>query len=94
MQVRWFSDAVIDLIEIEKFIAKDKPGAAHNTARFIKRGTDKLKRTPAIGKPGRVPLTRELIVTGTPYIIPYRVRDNKIEILRALHGARKWPEQF
>ncbi len=31
---------------------------------------------------------------GTPYLIPYRVRDNRLEILRIYHGARRWPKQF
>jgi len=43
---------------------------------------------------GRVPGTRELVVTGTPYIVAYRVRDETVEILRVFHAARKWPERF
>jgi len=35
--------------------------------------------------------TRELVVRNLPYIIPYRVRDNTIEILRVLHTSRRWP---
>jgi toxin ParE1/3/4 len=38
--------------------------------------------------------TRELVVTGTPYIVPYRVQDGEIQILRVYHGARRWPERF
>ena len=40
---------------------------------------------------GRVPLTRELIVGGTPWIIVYRVRADVVEIIRVLHGAQSWP---
>jgi plasmid stabilization system protein ParE len=35
--------------------------------------------------------TRELVIGGLPYIIPYRIRENDIEILRVLHTARRWP---
>jgi toxin ParE1/3/4 len=35
-----------------------------------------------------------LVVANTPYLVPYRVRNNVIEILRVFHGARKWPQKF
>ena len=51
-----------------------------------------LSEQPGIGRPGRVPNTKELVVDRTPYILPFRVRDNRIEILRVLHAARQWPK--
>ena len=50
-----------------------------------------LARHAVPGRPGRVLGTRELVIQGLPYIIPYRVRDNHVEILRVLHTARRWP---
>ena len=94
MQIRWFSDAVSDLIEIHNYIANDKPGAARSAAERIKYETSLLKENPGVGRPGRVEGTRELVVSGLPYIIPYRVKNNVIEILRVLHTARKWPKKF
>jgi toxin ParE1/3/4 len=47
---------------------------------------------PHRGRPGRWPGTRELIITRTPYIVPYRVTSDLIEILRVFHSARRWPE--
>ena len=44
-----------------------------------------------IGRPGRLIATRELIVTGTPYLLPYTVVGEEIVILRVLHGAQQWP---
>lgn len=35
----------------------------------------------------------ELVVTGTPYIVVYRLRE-KVEILAVVHGARDWPKRF
>jgi toxin ParE1/3/4 len=43
---------------------------------------------PNIGRPGRIPDTRELVVVDTHFIVPYRVRDAEIEILSVFHGAR------
>jgi toxin ParE1/3/4 len=43
-----------------------------------------------MGRPGRVQGTRERVITGTPYLVVYRVR-HEVEILRVLHGAMRWP---
>jgi len=53
-----------------------------------------LERYPAAGCPGRIPGTRELVIVPTPFLVAYRVRRSKIELLALLHGARKWPEAF
>lgn len=45
-----------------------------------------------MGKPGRLDETRELVITGTPFLIVYRVADGLVEILRVVHGAQKWPD--
>jgi toxin ParE1/3/4 len=49
---------------------------------------------PHMGRPGRVPGTRELVVSDLPYVIPYRVRGHTIQILRVFHTARKWPARL
>ena len=86
--------ALSDLDELMGYIAKDNPEAATKVAEKIWETARMLSNHPAMGKPGRVPGTREMLVTGTSYIIPYRVIANEIQILRVLHGARKWPEKF
>lgn len=94
MRIKWLGDAVNDLVEIRKYIATDNPGAACNVAERIKKEVANLKEHSSMGRPGRVEGTRELIISGFPYIIPYRVRNDVVEILRVLHGARKWPEKL
>ncbi len=47
-----------------------------------------------MGRIGRVVGTRELIITRTPFILPYRIQGNQIEILAVVHAARRWPEAF
>ncbi|MFB2897343.1 type II toxin-antitoxin system RelE/ParE family toxin [Aerosakkonemataceae cyanobacterium BLCC-F50] len=47
-----------------------------------------------MGRPGRIPGTKELVVTRTPFILPYRVQGEQIEILAVIHAARQWPESF
>jgi addiction module RelE/StbE family toxin len=94
VQVRWLRRALNNLDEEARHIARDNPQAAARTVERIATSVEGLGAHPASGRPGRVPATRELIVSGTPYLVPYRVRGEAVEILRVFHGARKWPERF
>lgn len=94
MKIRWLSNAVDDLIEIQNYIAKDNPHAAGSAAKRIRACANSLKEHPGIGRAGRAEGTRELVVAGLSYIIPYRVKNNVIEILRVLHGSMEWPDKL
>ena len=94
MRVRWLRVALANLDAEAEYIAEDNPAAAGRVVQKIFRAVDLLKENPAIGRAGRVAGTRELVVAETPYIIPYRVRGDAVEILRVFHAARKWPESF
>ena len=91
MRVRWLTRALRNLHAEAEYIARDKPLAAARVVQAIFDAVDRLQDFPAMGRPGRVAGTRELVIPGTPYIIPYRVRREEIEILRVFHAARKWP---
>jgi toxin ParE1/3/4 len=52
-----------------------------------------LPNSPDMGRPGRIPITRELVLKPLPFVIAYRIRRDKLEILALLHGARKWPDR-
>ncbi len=92
MIVRWLDQAVEDLKALRTYIARDNPSAAADIAQRIRDAVKILGDYPAAGRAGRVPNTRELVVAGTAYILPYRVRAESVEILRVLHGAQEWPE--
>ena len=94
MRVRWLRRALRNLDEEADYIARDNPDAGARTALRIATAVEQLTSHPASGRIGRVPGTRELIVTGTPYIVPYRVRGDAVEILRVFHAARKWPNKL
>lgn len=94
MRVRWLRAALANLEAEGDYIAEDNPAAADRFVQRIFRATDLLAKNPAMGRPGRVAGTRELVIGDTPYIIPYRVRANAVEILRVFHAARKWPKRF
>lgn len=80
----------MDLEEAFEFISFDNPPAAENEVNKVLAAVELLSINPAMGKAGRVAKTRELVVAGTPYIVIYRVKNNRLEILRIFHGARQW----
>lgn len=94
MRVRWLRTALANLDAEAEYIAEDNPAAAGRVVQKILRTVDLLGQNPAMGRAGRVVGTRELVVAETPYIIPYRVRGDAVEILRVFHAARKWPARF
>ena len=94
MQIAWHRRARQDLQAVRGYIAEVNPGAARQVAQRILQAVRLLAEQPGLGRPGRVPETRELVITGTPYIAVYRVVDDTIVILRVLHGARQWPERL
>jgi toxin ParE1/3/4 len=91
----WSRRAVADLRELRAFIEQDAPGAARRTTeRIIETIESMIPANPQIGRAGRVPGARELVLGGTPYIVPYRIRDGHVVVLRVLHGARRWTGEF
>jgi plasmid stabilization system protein ParE len=38
--------------------------------------------------------TRELVISGLPYILPYIEKAGTVIILRVIHTSMKWPEKF
>jgi len=94
MQVVWLEEAVNDLKEIGRFIAEDDSPAAYRVLTKIKACADSLPQNPQLGRPGRVGKTRELVVPGLPYILPYYIKNGEIRILAVMHTARKWPDGF
>ncbi|HFO8900509.1 TPA: type II toxin-antitoxin system RelE/ParE family toxin, partial [Escherichia coli] len=76
MEIKWLRKAIANLEAEFRYIAEDDPQAAERFVNEVWRLTQLLKEQPAMGREGRVPETRELILHNYPYIIPYRVRNN------------------
>lgn len=93
MQLRWTEKANRNLDDVEAYISQDTDAALRMVLKII-RALEHLLQRPALGRPGRILGTRELVITGTPFIVPYRVRGERVEILAVLHGAMKWQKRF
>ncbi|WP_020180643.1 type II toxin-antitoxin system RelE/ParE family toxin [Methylopila sp. M107] len=81
-----------ELAAIGDFIAQRNPRAAHRIVNQIDGVAERLlSRNRFVGRRGDIQGTRELVVTGTPYIVAYRVTETSVELLFVQHGAREWP---
>lgn len=94
MRLVWTRLAIQDLNQAHDFIEAVNPRAAGSTIDRIERAVSALTVHPNAGRPGRIEGVRELVVVGTPFIVPYRVRGNRVEILGVIHGARRWPDNL
>ena len=76
MKIVWSPEAVEDLVSLRVYIAEDNPAAASRTVRHIIENIEQLlPDNPRIGRGGRVPGTRELVMPKSPYIAPYRLHE-------------------
>jgi toxin ParE1/3/4 len=94
MRLVWTDAAVRDLSAARHYIAVDDPGAARQQIERILNAVMGLAQFPDRGRPGRRAGTRELVMVRTPFIVAYRVRGDAIDILRVLHGRRRWTDRF
>lgn len=94
MKLVWHPLTRHDLADLVAFLSEDNPKAVRSMVQRIRKAALSLRVHPALGRPGRVPGTRELLVPRTPYVLPYRVEGEEVEILRVYHAARRWPERF
>jgi plasmid stabilization system protein ParE len=94
MRVRWLHKALRNLDDEATYIATDDATAARLVVKRVLDAVSSLAEQPGLGRPGRVPGTRELIVAKTRYIVPYRVRGETVEILRVFHTSRRLPDRW
>jgi toxin ParE1/3/4 len=80
--------------DIHERIAADNPTAARRMTERIRAAVTRLTTSPALGRAGRVADTRELVIPRTPYIVPYRVKGDVVQIITILHGTRRWPDRL
>jgi toxin ParE1/3/4 len=90
----WSPRAIEHLAHLRAYIGRDNPKAASRIAGALLDAVERLARLPNLGRPGRVAGTRELVVPGTPYVIPYRLRGDRLEVVAVFHARQKWPKQL
>jgi toxin ParE1/3/4 len=90
VKILWTAAALRHLREAREYIEIDNPSAAIRQIEIVETSVNHLRAFPMMGRTGRRAGTRELPVPSTPYIVVYRVRQETVQILALLHGARYW----
>ena len=94
MKVEWSALAMEDRDRIFDYIESESPKAAIQVDIRIEEQVDQLVPFPELGRLGRIDDTRELVISQTSYVVPYRVYGNVVRILRVLHCAQQWPDDL
>lgn len=91
-KVVWLKRALKNIEDIHRYYCDEglHEHAKKIVARLLK-SIKQLQEFPALGRPGRVSGTRELLIHQAPYIVVYREKELQVEILRVLHSSQKWP---
>jgi toxin ParE1/3/4 len=94
MRIIWSKTTIANLVGIRQYIERDDPAAARQLSQRILASVKRIAERSHLGHSGREPESRELIVAGMPYIIPYRIhRDRIVIILAVIHAAQDRPEE-
>ena len=91
--IRWTERASADLVGVVEWIEQRNPAAAERLASAVLAAIERLELYPNLGRGGRVPDTRELVVPRRRnYVVVYRLVPDSVVILRVLHGKMQWPD--
>ena len=90
MRIVWTPEAEQDRADIWNYISEDKSGAAARLDNLFNNATSSLATLPTLGKPGKIPGTRELL-PHPHYRLVYEIERETVWILALVHTARQWP---
>lgn len=94
MQILWAPRARQQLMDIATYIAMDNERAAERVVQRIQDAVENLRIYPAMGRAGRIGGTRELVISGVPYVVVYTVAGGTLQVAAVIHTARQWPEKI
>ena len=88
----WTEQAIHQLDQAHDYIAlSNSQYIAARITMHIAVTVQQLARFPMSGRPGRVPGTRELVISNSPFVVAYSIQKERIAILAVYHGAQQWP---
>ncbi len=93
--IEWTEQATRHLDQVHEYISlSNSDGVAVRITMHIAACVQQLATFPTSGRLGRVPGTRELVISNSPFIVAYSIEKDRVVILAIYHGAQQWPEAF
>jgi len=93
--IEWTEQAIRQLDQAHDYIAlSNSEEVATRITMQIVSCAQQLGAFPMSGRAGRVPGTRELVISNTPFIAAYAIEKVHIVILAIYHCAQQWLESF
>ena len=91
----WTNQATQQLDQAHDYIALSSNWemAARVTMQIVA-GIQRLAAFPTSGRSGRVPGTRELAISNTPFVAAYAIEATRIVVLAIYRGVQRWPDVF
>jgi len=89
MRVEWLEKALENLEDEANYTALKNPKAADDFSDVIFASVDRLAQFPSMEREGRVKHTREWAASNWSYLIPYRVRGDRLQILGVFHTRQR-----
>ncbi|WP_109513964.1 type II toxin-antitoxin system RelE/ParE family toxin [Pseudomonas ovata] len=94
MRVEWLKTALENLDDEAAWIARHNRQVAMNFVKAVQQSAGQLALFPEMGRQGRVAGTREWTIPDYPYLMPYRVHEGRLQILRLFHTRRSPPSDW
>jgi len=92
VKIEWSAHALSDLEAISEYSEQDRNlETANRVTRTIYDAIQSLRTLPYRGRYGRIADTRDLVIPRLPYIVVYRVFEERVLVLSIVHGAQRWP---
>lgn len=84
----WSPLALEQLWTIVEYIWREDPSAAWSVHDRIVERVERLSHFPELGPPGRLRSTRQLVITGTPYVVVYQLTKEAVLVLAVWHSSQ------
>lgn len=93
--IEWTEQAIQQLDRAHDYIAlSNSKELASRVTMKIAGSVHQLAIFPMSGRPGRIPGTRELVISNTPFVVAYAIEEDRVVVLALYHGAQQWPEEL
>ena len=91
MHIEWVGTSLADFRHIRAYLQPRNPAAADKIFIAVQRTAEQLRLYPDLGRLVEESGIRLLQVPGLPYILPYRIKADRIQILAVFDSRQERP---